>query len=187
MHLLNKGEFYQIRYLIWMWLVEKQFIRKKCYVINTKNVEHLKTGKIIPLREIMLGTDHLTWRGGYGFLFRSEIFFRTTQELEYLLFFQNLKLGYMTKTLNQIIFFPPPNSEYFFQQHCESEYFFRKNHTPPPFMLNGRSLTKLKRKSLNQYFVERCVGGPKSKDFWPTIKPFFFYQIKDVIPQKTQS
>jgi hypothetical protein len=39
-------------------------------------------------------------------------------------------------------------------------------------MLNGRSLTKLKRKSLNQYFVERCDGGPKSKDVWPTIKPF---------------
>ena len=38
----------------------------------------------------------------------------------------------MTKTLNQIIPFPPPNSEYFFQQHWESEYFFRKNHTPPP-------------------------------------------------------
>ena len=30
----------------------------------------------------------------------------------------------MTKTLNQIIiFFPPPKSEYFFQQHWESEYF----------------------------------------------------------------
>jgi hypothetical protein len=28
----------------------------------------------------------LTWRGGYGFLFRSEFFFRTTQELEYLFF-----------------------------------------------------------------------------------------------------
>jgi hypothetical protein len=25
-----------------------------------------------------------------------------------------------------IIFFPPPISEYFFQQHWESEYFFRK-------------------------------------------------------------
>jgi hypothetical protein len=25
----------------------------------------------------------------------------------------------MTKTLNQIIFFPPPKSEYFFQQHWE--------------------------------------------------------------------
>jgi hypothetical protein len=38
----------------------------------------------------------------------------------------NLTLGYMTKTLNQIIFFPPPKSKYFFQQHWESEYFFRK-------------------------------------------------------------
>ena len=46
-------------------------------------------------------------------MFRSEFFFRTTQELEYLfflsrkarIFIQNLALGYMTKTLNQIIFF----------------------------------------------------------------------------------
>ena len=64
-----------------------------------------------------------------------EIFFRTAQELEYIFilsrkarfFPQNLTLGYITKTLNQIIiFFPPPKSEYFFQQHWESEYFFRK-------------------------------------------------------------
>ena len=41
-------------------------------------------------------------------------------------FFQNLTLGYMTKTLSQIFFFPPPKSEYFFQQHWESKYFFRK-------------------------------------------------------------
>jgi hypothetical protein len=42
-------------------------------------------------------------------------------------FFQNPTLGYMTKTLNQIIFFSPIKiSEYFFQQHWESEYFFRK-------------------------------------------------------------
>ena len=39
--------------------------------------------------------------GGYGFLFRSEFFFRTKRNI----FFQNLTLGYMTKTLNQIIFF----------------------------------------------------------------------------------
>ena len=39
-------------------------------------------------------------------------------------FFQHLILGYMTTTLNQIIFFPLPKSEYFFQQHWESEYFF---------------------------------------------------------------
>ena len=36
----------------------------------------------------LLGTDHLTCKGGrYGFLFRSEIFFRTTRELEYLFYF----------------------------------------------------------------------------------------------------
>jgi hypothetical protein len=35
--------------------------------------------------------------------FRSEFFFGTTRELEYYFFPQNLTLGYMTKTLNQII------------------------------------------------------------------------------------
>jgi hypothetical protein len=60
-------------------------------------------------------------------LFRSEIFFQTTRELEYLFFLSrkaNSILGYMTKTLHQIFLFPPPKSEYFFQQHWESEYFF---------------------------------------------------------------
>jgi hypothetical protein len=34
--------------------------------------------------KMLLGTGHLTCKGGgYGFLFRSEFFFRTTQELEY--------------------------------------------------------------------------------------------------------
>ena len=32
--------------------------------------------------------------------------------------------------------------------------------------------TKVKRESIQTYFNERCGGGPKSKDFWPTIKPF---------------
>jgi hypothetical protein len=30
------------------------------------------------------------------------------------------------------LFFPPPKSEYFFQQHWESEYFFRKKTITPP-------------------------------------------------------
>jgi hypothetical protein len=46
----------------------------------------------------------------------------------------------MTKTLNQIIFFPPPKSEYFFQQHWESEYFFFLEKTTP-WKLNGPSLS----------------------------------------------
>ena len=32
-------------------------------------------------------------------------------------------------------------------------------------------VTKIKRLSIKKYFYERCIGGPKSSDFWPTIKP----------------
>jgi hypothetical protein len=39
---------------------------------------------------------------------------------------QNLTLGYMTKTLNQIIFFSSTKNRILFQQHWESEFFFRK-------------------------------------------------------------
>jgi hypothetical protein len=39
---------------------------------------------------------------------------------------QNSTLSYMTKTLNQIIFFPSTKIRIFVQQHWESEYFFRK-------------------------------------------------------------
>ena len=36
-----------------------------------------------------------------------------------------------------------------------------------------RNLTsKLKRQSVRSYLYERCAGGPKSKDFWPTVNPF---------------
>jgi hypothetical protein len=72
---------------------------------------------------------------GYGFLFRSEFIFRTTQESEYLfslsrkarIFFPefNIRL-YDKNSESDYFFFPPPKSEYFFQQHWESEYFFRK-------------------------------------------------------------
>ena len=33
-------------------------------------------------------------------------------------------------------------SDYFFIPPPKPEYFFRKNHNPPPFKLNGRSLKK---------------------------------------------
>ena len=67
-----------------------------------------------------------------GFLLRSEICFRTTRELEYLfflsckaqIFFQNLTLGYMTKTLNQIIvFFLHQNQNYFFSNIGDQNIF----------------------------------------------------------------
>jgi hypothetical protein len=73
-------------------------------------------------------------------LFRSEFFFRTTQELEYLFFLSrevqiffpkfNIRL-YDKNSESDYFFFPPPKSEYFFQQHWESEWFFlEKNHNP---------------------------------------------------------
>jgi hypothetical protein len=73
--------------------------------------------------------------GGYGFLFRSEFFFRTTHRGRIFffcrakreIFFQefNIRL-YDKNSESDYFFFPPPKSEYFFQQHWESEYFFRK-------------------------------------------------------------
>ena len=81
-----------------------------------------------------LGTNHLTCRGGLWFFVsfrncfsentRVRIFFFCRAKREF--FFQNVTLGFMTKTLNPIICLPPPKSEYLFQQHWESEYFFRK-------------------------------------------------------------
>ena len=32
--------------------------------------------------------------------------------------------------------------------------------------------TNIKLNSVRTYFDERCAGGPKSKDVWPTVKPF---------------
>ena len=73
------------------------------------------------------------------FLFRSEIFFRTTRELEYLFylsrkarnFFQYSTLDYMTKTESKFLF-SSTKIRIFFQQHWESEYFFRKKNIAPP-------------------------------------------------------
>ena len=75
--------------------------------------------------------------GGYGFLFRSEFFFRTIRELENLFFFvaQSVKffstLGYMTITLNQIIFFfLHQNQNIFFSNIGNQNIFLEKNHNP---------------------------------------------------------
>jgi hypothetical protein len=60
--------------------------------------------------------------GGYGFLFRSEFFFRTTQELEYL-FFCRAKCE---------IFFLHQIQNIFFSNIGNQNIFKKKNHNPPP-------------------------------------------------------
>ena len=67
------------------------------------------------------------------FCFVHNFFFRTTRELEYL-FFLSRKAGNFFPEFNIRLYdknsesdyyvFPPPKSEYFFQQHWESEYNF---------------------------------------------------------------
>jgi hypothetical protein len=84
---------------------------------------------------------NLKGRGGYGFLFRLEFFFRTTQELEYLfflspkvrIFFQDFNIRlYVKYSESDYFFFLLQNQNIFFQQHWESEYFFRKKTITPP-------------------------------------------------------
>ena len=74
--------------------------------------------------------------GGYGFLFRSEFFFWTTPKLEYLFFLLrparnffpefNIRLYYMTKTLNHVIFvFLHQNQNIFFSNIGNQNIFLR--------------------------------------------------------------
>jgi hypothetical protein len=82
-------------------------------------------------------------RGGYGFLFRSEFFFRTTQELEYL-FISSHKVRNFFPEFNIRLY----DKNFFFFLSTKIRIFFsatlgilEKNHNPP-FKLNGHSLTK---------------------------------------------
>ena len=88
------------------------------------------------LRNIYIRDRPFNLKGGGGmfFLFRSEFFFQSTQEIkkkfvvaQSAIFFPefNIRL-YDKNSESYYFFFPPPKSEYFFQQHWESEYFFRK-------------------------------------------------------------
>jgi hypothetical protein len=59
-------------------------------------------------------------------------FFFGQNKLEYFFFLQNLTLGYMTKTLNQIIFFfLHQNQNIFFSNIGNQNIFLEKNHSPP--------------------------------------------------------
>ena len=49
---------------------------------------------------------------------------------------------------------------------------FKNNYSWEAYRKQRNHVTKLRKQSIRLYFFERCSGGPKSKDFWPTIKPF---------------
>jgi hypothetical protein len=79
--------------------------------------------------------------GGYSFLFRSEICFRTTQELEY--FFLSRKARNFFQEFNIRLYDKNSESNYFFFLHQNQNIFLEKNHNHP-FKLNGRSLNLMK-------------------------------------------
>ena len=71
-------------------------------------------------------------------------------------FFQNLTLGCMTKTLNQIIFFfLHQNQNIFFSNIGNQNIFLEKNHNPP-FKLNGHSLTYHINKNILIICLSQC-------------------------------
>jgi len=90
----------------------------------------------------ILGTDHLTCRGGgYGFFFRSEIIFWTSRELEYLIlllreaqiFFPEFNIRLYDKNSESEFFFSlHQNQNIFFSNIGNQNIFLEKNHNPPP-------------------------------------------------------
>ena len=84
---------------------------------------------------------------------RVRILFLLSGEAQF--FFQNLTLGYMTKTLNQIFFLSSTEIRIFFSATLGFRIFFlEKNHNPPPLQVKW---------SFPKYLIENlyqiCPGG----------------------------
>ena len=56
--------------------------------------------------------------------------------------------------------------------HNEFKKFKNNSNNWENYRKQRNYVTKLRKQSIHLYFFKRCSGGPKSKDFWPTIKPF---------------
>ena len=121
------------------------------HCILSDYIRQSKTNKQLPA--IILYKDGVRDRpfnlqGGYGFFFVQNFFSDNTRVRIFIffcrakreIFVQNLTLDYMTKTLNQIIFFfLHQNQNILFSNIGNQNMFLGKNHNPP-FKLNGRSL-----------------------------------------------
>ena len=109
-------------------------------VVIIKSHEKIFPSKI-RLFFISLRDRPFNLQGGYGFLFRSEIFFRTTQELEYLVFL-SCKVRIFFPEFNIRLYDKNSESDYFFFLHQIRIFFsatlgiriffLEKNHNPPP-------------------------------------------------------
>jgi hypothetical protein len=101
-------------------------------------------------------------RGGgcYGFLFRSEFFFRTTQELEYLFF-----LLYDKNSESDYFFFLHQNQNIFFSNIGNQNIFLEKKHKPPPFKVKW-SFPKLNEKIIWNHCLNNVFWELQILDNW---------------------
>ena len=120
-------------YLFDLWILTTQFVSSNsCSTINNYRMCLLTFQTCI--KRTLCNCNLNTYINMHGFLFRTEMFFRTIRELEYFflsrktrIFFPEFHIRLYDKiSESDYFFFPPPKSEYFFQQHWESEYFYRK-------------------------------------------------------------
>jgi hypothetical protein len=74
------------------------------------------------------------------------------------------------KVIELLIFTPLLDKKMFYSWPGFDVQYFIPNSLIASFL---RFVNKMKKKSVQKYFYERCAGEPKSSDFWPTIKPFF--------------
>ena len=109
-------------------LVEVYFfhINLKSHESNVQHYQIIKQYSFSGFLQALWLPPNIELIAMYGILFCSEIFFPTTQELEYLFSPQNLTLGQMTKTLNQIFFFLHQNQNIFFSNIGNQNIFFQK-------------------------------------------------------------
>jgi hypothetical protein len=75
---------------------------------------------------------------------------------------------FMNKQLRQAIYKKRMLHNTFIK--CKNDYNWER------YRKQRNHVNKIKKQSIKTYFYERCLGGPKSSDFWPTIKTFFIQQ-----------
>ena len=96
---------------------------------------HMKTIALYLLHNLSVFRDRpFNLKGGLWFFVSFRNFFSDNTRVRIFIFlscktrifFPEFNVRLYDKNSESDYFFPPPKSEYFFQQHRESEYFFRK-------------------------------------------------------------
>ena len=104
-------------------------IYDSCIILwSWRNLSNLKLRTLLRDRPF-----NLKGGGGLWFFVSFRNYLSDNTRVRILIFFQNFTLGYMTKTLNQIIFFfLHRNQNIFFSNIGNQNIFLEKKHTPPP-------------------------------------------------------